>query len=234
MRRRHGAGSALLKRQPGRASSTSQRALKQQRRRWSWTSGGARGASGRPMSRTTSSSACASGECSELEDSAALLFSWVGSRRALQAAPARAASRAPRLVRSVPCAGCSVHTPACRHTPCPAAPLLRTLCPCPAGTTGRGNPLMPRPASGTTASSGRRCLGRARRGRGGNSATRAWPGQPLPCSCGCGRAVSSRCPLAPHHHPLSLSQDSRAVLGLSLAAALNRPLGNTKFGVFRM
>lgn len=34
-----------------------------------------------------------------------------------------------------------------------------------------------------------------------------------------------------HHFPL---QDTRAVLGLSLAAALNRPLGDSRFGVFRM
>ena len=29
-------------------------------------------------------------------------------------------------------------------------------------------------------------------------------------------------------------QDTRAVLGLSLAAAMNRPQGRTRFGVFRM
>lgn len=29
-------------------------------------------------------------------------------------------------------------------------------------------------------------------------------------------------------------QDTRIVLGLSLAAALNRPLGDSRFGVFRL
>ena len=32
----------------------------------------------------------------------------------------------------------------------------------------------------------------------------------------------------------SLPQDTRMVLGLSLAAALNRPLADSRFGVFRM
>lgn len=58
----------------------------------------------------------------------------------------------------------------------------------------------------------------------GSSGRRAEP------SAGRGR----RPPTRPPNNLGAPAQDTRAVLGLSLAAALNRPLGDSRFGVFRM